>query len=78
MVTIVASPERSPGVVPETRDGLILPPGVETVLEPEGLYLLLTGIEPPLEEGSAIDLTLTFERLGEIEVRAAVEAPEAD
>ena len=75
--TIVASPVRAAGGVPETLDGLLLPPGVTTVLEPRGIYVLLSGVEAPREEGDVLDLTLVFDRLGEVEVPVLVEAADA-
>ena len=77
MVTFVASPLQAVGGVPETLDGILLPPGVETKLEPRGLYVLLHGVEAPREEGGEVELTLTFEPQGEIEVHVQVEAADA-
>ncbi len=74
MATVVAAPERSAGGVPETLDGIVLPPGVATTLEPEGLHVLLSGLEAPREAGGTLDLTLTFEGLGALEVPVAVMA----
>lgn len=75
--TIVASPISALGGVPETLDGLLLQPGIETALEPGGLYVLLSGVETPREEGDEFEVTLTFERIGEIEVHVEVEAADA-
>ena len=77
MATFVASPIAAGGGVPETLDGILLPPGVETVLEPRGLYLLLHGLEQPREEGDEIEVTLSFEPQGEVEVHVQVEAADA-
>ena len=77
MATFVASPVNATGVVPETLDGILLPPGVETTLEPNGLYVLLHGVAAPREEGDALGVTLTFEPQGEIEVHVQVEAADA-
>ena len=74
MGTVVASPERSAGGVPETLDGILLPPGVATTLEPEGLHVLLSGLDAPREAGGTLDLTLTFESLGALDVPVAVVA----
>lgn len=41
-------------------------PGTPTVLQPGGLHIMLVGLTGPLEEGSTISLTLTFERAGEV------------
>ena len=77
MSTIVASPINATGVVPETLDGLLLPPGVEMALEPGGLYILLHGVATPREEGEEMDITLVFEPQGEVEVHVQVEAADA-
>ena len=77
MATFVASPARAEGGVPETLDGILLPPGVETVLQPDGLYVLLHGVEAPREEGGAIEITLVLEPQGEMEVHVDVEAEDA-
>ena len=77
MATIVAPPVNATGVVPETLDGLLLRPGVEMALEPNGLHVLLTGVEAPRKEGDEIDLTLVFEPQGEVEVHVQVEAEDA-
>ena len=75
--TVVASPVRAEGGVPETLDGILLPPGVDTVLQPRGIYVLLHGLDAPREEGDEMALTLTFEPQGELEVLVRVEAPDA-
>lgn len=75
--TIVASAIAASGGVPETLDALLLPAGVETVLEPGGLHLRLAGVEAPRDEGDEMDLTLTFADLGEVEVHVRVEAADA-
>ena len=77
MASLVASPLNATGVVPETLDGLLLRPGVEMTLEPNGLYVLLHGVEAPREEGDEIEMTLTFEPQGEVEVHVQVEAADA-
>lgn len=77
MVTFVASPVRAEGGVPETLDGILLPPGVETVLEPRGLYVLLHDVAAPRAEGDELEMTLTFEPQGEVEVHVQVEAADA-
>lgn len=78
MTTLVASPEAAPGAVPETLDELIVPPNVETALAPEGIYLLLSGVPETIEAGDEVAVTLVFEPAAEVEIRATVEAAEAD
>lgn len=75
--TFVASPIRAEGGVPETLDGILLPAGVAVALEPRGLYLLLQGVDAPREEGGEMEMTLTFEPQGEVEVHVLVEAADA-
>jgi copper(I)-binding protein len=78
MATLVAAPAATPGAVPETLDGLILPPGVETALEPQGIHVLLSGVPETLAEGDEVAVTLVFEPAAEVELRAAVQAPTAE
>lgn len=77
MATFVTAPLDPTGVVPEALDGILLPPGVETVLEPGGLHVLLHRLEAPLEEGDTLPLTLVFEPQGPVEVEVQVEAADA-
>jgi periplasmic copper chaperone A len=55
--------------------GLALSPGTTLVLKPRGYHLLLTGLKTPLEPGSQVPVTLTFETAGNIDIELAVEAP---
>lgn len=52
-------------------------PGTPTVLQPGGLHVMFIGLRAPLKEGSAIPLTLIFEKAGRIEVSTDVLAPGA-
>lgn len=47
-------------------DAVDIPPGESVRLEPGGLHLMLTGVDPPLEAGESICVTLVFERAGEL------------
>ena len=78
MATLVASPARSAGGVPETLDGILLPPGVATMLEPGGLYLLLSDLATLPEAGEALDVTLEFETLGPLGLSVPVLAAGAE
>ncbi|MDI1282866.1 MAG: copper chaperone PCu(A)C [Reyranella sp.] len=55
--------------------GLALPPGTTLILKPRGYHLLLTGLKTPLEAGSQVPVTLTFEKAGNIDIELAVAAP---
>lgn len=78
MATLVAAPAATPRAVPETLGGLILPPGVETALAPDGIHVLLSGAPETLAEGDEVAVTLVFEPGAEVELRAPLEAPPAD
>ena len=47
-------------------------PGEPTVLEPGGLHVMLIGLKGPLDEGSDLSLTLTFENAGEVSLDVPV------
>ena len=50
-------------------------PGGQTVkLEPGGFHIMLVGLTAELAIGSTIDLTLTFEKAGDVHVTAVVRA----
>jgi hypothetical protein len=53
-------------------DEIIVSGGETVALEPGGYHLMLLDLVEPLEVGATIELTLTFERAGEIEVTADV------
>jgi hypothetical protein len=46
--------------------------GATVRLEPGGYHLMLMGVEAPLEPGTTVELTLTFEAAGPITVEAEV------
>jgi hypothetical protein len=52
-------------------------PGTPTVLQPGGLHVMFIGLRAPLQQGSAIPLTLVFEKAGRIAITADVLAPGA-
>ncbi|MGD9701773.1 MAG: copper chaperone PCu(A)C [Acidimicrobiia bacterium] len=58
-------------------DGLDLPAGTAVVLEPGGYHIMLLDLVAPLELGTEISLTLTFEQAGEqtVSVPVLAEAP---
>jgi hypothetical protein len=49
-----------------------LPASGEAELRPGGLHVMLLGITDDLEEGETVDLTLTFENAGEMNISAPV------
>jgi hypothetical protein len=51
---------------------LDLAPGAVQELKPNGMHVMLTGLNGPLKSGSTIKLTLVFERSGEIAVDVPV------
>lgn len=63
--------------------GIVVPAGEAVFLQPGGLHLMLMGLTGPLVPGEQHDVTLTFERAGEItlsfpvltlgEIRATIE-----
>jgi copper(I)-binding protein len=52
-------------------DAIALPAGEPVTLEPGGLHVMLIGLKGPLNEGSAVDLTLVLDD----GTRSAVSAP---
>lgn len=53
-------------------DGVEIPAGGETVLEPGALHLMLIGVTDELAEGDIVEFTLTFDNAGEQTVIAEV------
>jgi copper(I)-binding protein len=49
-----------------------IPAGGTVNLEPGGYHVMLIGLKEPLEVGSTIEITLTFEKAGERTVKAEV------
>ncbi len=54
-------------------DGIEIPADGSVTLEPGGYHLMLMNIKRPLKAGETLDLTLVFEKAGEVEVTAKVE-----
>lgn len=54
-------------------DAIDVPAGQTVTLSPGGYHLMLMGLKKPLEEGGKLNLTLVFEKAGEIEVTAPIE-----
>ena len=62
-------------VMREMENGLALPAGEAVQLRPGGDHIMVVGVRTPLVEGDRLSLVLTFERAGEIGVRAPVGQP---
>jgi copper(I)-binding protein len=56
-------------------NGVAVPAGNTMTLKPRGYHLLLQGVKAPLVKGSALPVTLTFEKAGPVAVEFAVEEP---
>lgn len=59
-------------------EGLEIPAGGEVTLEPGGLHVMLVGLTRDLENGAAYELTLEFEREGDVTLDVPVQARAAD
>ena len=65
-------------VMREMEDGLALPAGETIQLRPGGDHIMVIGAHTPLAEGDRLSLAFTFERAGEVGVRATVGQPALD
>jgi periplasmic copper chaperone A len=61
----------------EKSTGIAIPPNQTTTLAPGGAYVLLLDIKKHLEVGWGLEMTLTFEKAGDVVIDAAIEAPDA-
>ena len=57
--------------------GIVITPEQTTTLAPGGAYVLLLDIKKHIEVGWGLELTLVFEKAGEVVIDAAIEAPDA-
>lgn len=53
-------------------DRIDVPAGGSVALEPGGYHIMLLGLTAPLEAGTTVEVTLTFENAGEVAVSADV------
>ena len=53
-------------------DALDIPANGQLRMKPGGYHIMLMGLAKPLKEGDEIELTLTFEKAGEMKVKAKV------
>jgi periplasmic copper chaperone A len=51
---------------------IAVPAAGKVTLKPGGLHIMLMDLKQPLKEGETIDLTLTFRRAGEVQVKVPV------
>lgn len=58
----------------EIEGGLEIPPGETVVLEPGGFHVMFMGLNAPLKQGETIEVTLQFEKAGEIAVMMPIAA----
>lgn len=64
---------QSNGVMQMRRvDDIPVPAGSKVVMKPGGFHIMLMDLKKPLKEGEAIDLTLVFEKAGEVKVTVPV------
>ncbi|MCA3555256.1 copper chaperone PCu(A)C [Aestuariivirga sp.] len=56
----------------EHVDGIGIPAHGMLEMKPGGYHIMLMGLTQPLKEGGEIELTLTFEKAGEVRVKAKV------
>lgn len=57
----------------EVKDGFEIPAGGETVLQRGGMHVMMMGLTRPFVQGEAIDLTLTFEKAGEVTLTVPID-----
>ena len=53
-------------------DALDIPANGQLRMKPGGYHIMLMGLAKPLKEGDEIELTLIFEKAGEMKVKAKV------
>ncbi len=61
----------------KAEEGLVIPPKKKTILKPGGPHVALLDIKKYLEVGWGLELTLEFEKAGEVAIDASIEAPDA-
>ena len=69
----------------ELKDGMMkmrrvesveVPAGGEAVFKPHGLHVMLFGLKQPLVDGESFDLTVVFEKAGEIDLSVDIKRTE--
>lgn len=61
----------------EAETPIVLPPNSKTTLAPGGVYVALIDARKHLEVGWGLEMTLVFEKAGEVVIDAAIDAPDA-
>jgi hypothetical protein len=56
-------------------EGLEIPARDEVVLEPGGYHVMLIGVKQDLEVGDTFELTLAFQKTGQVTVQPEVRQP---
>lgn len=56
----------------EIEGGIVVPAGEMAVLKRGGMHVMFMGLKQPLEQGAEIELTLTFENAGEVNIKVPV------
>jgi periplasmic copper chaperone A len=57
-------------------DGWEIAPGADLVLKPGGKHLMLIDLRRPLQPGETIEITLNFDKAGQVKVQVPVKAME--
>jgi len=62
---------------PEAEAPIVIPPKSKVTAAPGGVYVALIGAKKHLEVGWGLEMTLVFEKAGEVVIDAAIDAPDA-
>lgn len=57
----------------EIEGGIPVPAGETAMLKRGGMHVMFMGLNGPLEQGAEIDVTLTFEKAGDVQVKVLVD-----
>lgn len=71
-VTLVGLNYAGGGAEPEPLGAFPIPAGTELDLAPDGLFLLVSGLEKPLAAGDHFDMHIELEPVGEVEIHVEV------
>ena len=61
----------------EVEGGIVLPKGDTVTFKPGGLHIMMMGLKAPLKKGETLDLTLVFEKAGDVPVSFPILGPGA-
>ncbi len=56
----------------EISGGLVIPANGSVALKPGGYHVMLIGLKKPLKAGETVQMTLTFEKAGKVDVSVPV------